>query len=349
MEGEKNVYYELKEEKEIFDLFVKKEEYNPIFEDQYERFPYYMSKYRNVFEPEVSKYLFENGLSVEYPDGKKFGLCLTHDIDSINLSNKDMLYYGFHSISKKRVKDTGRVILSKWKKNRSPFFNFKEIIRLEEKYNAKSSFYFLTLDKDEQDFNFKIEDIEQELGYIADNGWEVGLHGGHKSYDELKDLIEKKRRLEKVLGKKIVGYRNHYLRFKVPKTWELLSKADFKYDTTFGYHDCIGFRNGMCYPFKPFNLTTKKEIDILEIPLNIVDSTLFGNTMNLNHKKAWELSKQLIDTVEKYNGIITILWHNTHMRGRNLDFYEKILRYCYTKNAWITSGEKIYDWWTSKI
>lgn len=60
----------------------------------------------------------------------------------------------------------------------------------------------------------------------------------------LKILKKKKRRLEEVLGKKVVGYRNHYLRFRVPDTWELLSKAGFKYDTTFGYSDCAGFRNG---------------------------------------------------------------------------------------------------------
>ncbi len=131
-------------------------------------------------------------------------------------------------------------------------------MKLEEKYGAKSSFYFLTVEEGDLDFNFNVEDLDNELGYIIDNGWEVGLHGGHNSYNNLDDVREKKKRLEKVLGKKLIGYRNHYLKFKVPDTWIVLEKAGFKYDTTFGYADAVGFRNGMCHPFKPFNLHTNK-------------------------------------------------------------------------------------------
>ena len=150
--------------------------------------------------------------------------------------------------------------------------------------------------------------------------------------------------MEKVLGKKVVGYKNHFLKFKVPDTWSLLEKAGFKYDSTSGYADCVGFRNGMCHPFKPFNLNTGKEIDILEIPLTIMDCTLF-DYMRLDFGKAWDITKMLIDIVEKHKGIITILWHNTYMVDDKLKFYEKILKYCYEKEAWMTSGEEIRTWW----
>jgi peptidoglycan/xylan/chitin deacetylase (PgdA/CDA1 family) len=222
----------------------------------------------------------------------------------------------------------------------NPWWNFKDIMALEEKYNAKSSFYFLALNKEDLDFNFKIEDLEYEITDIADNGWEVGLHGGHEAYNNLDEINKEKKNLEKVLGKEVLGYRNHYLRFKVPDTWEFLIKSGFKYDTTFGYADCVGFRNGMCHPFKPFNINTNREIDILEIPLTIMDSTLF-NYMKLDIKGAWDIIKLLIDTVEKYNGVITILWHNTYMIDEYLKLYEKILNYCYDKGAWMTSGDKI--------
>ena len=186
--------------------------------------------------------------------------------------------------------------------------------------------------------------MEHEIGNIADKGWEVGLHGGHNAYNNLDEIEDKKKRLEKDLGKKVIGYRNHYLKFKVPDTWELLSKAGFKYDTTFGYADCVGFRNGMCHPFKPFNLDTNMEIDIFEIPLTIMDCTLF-DYMKLDFDKAWDVTKMLIDIVEKHKGIITILWHNTYMVDDKLKFYEKILNYCDEKGAWMASGEEIWKWW----
>jgi hypothetical protein len=153
--------------------------------------------------------------------------------------------------------------------------------------------------------------------------------------------------LEKVLGKEVIGYRNHYLRFKTPDTWGLLAKAGFKYDTTFGYHDRVGFRNGMCHPFKPFNLNTNKEIDILEIPLIIMDGALFDSVKSF--EEAWEITKRLIDTVENFNGVLTLLWHsnafNCAFRDKWVTFYDKLLKYCHEKNAWMTSGEKIWGWW----
>ncbi|NPE28441.1 hypothetical protein HNV12_10805 [Methanococcoides sp. SA1] len=339
----------LKQNNELWNLFTKEDEYNPMFTDQYDRVPYYVSSYRNIFEPKVSKFLLENGLKPEYPDGKKFAVCLTHDIDSIYPQKLRTLYNAFRSLTHGQIVNALKTSFSIIDKSQKPLWNFKDIMELEEKYNAKSSFYFLALDPDDRDFSYEIEDLEHELGHIVDNGWEVGLHGGHESYNNLEDIKRKKLRLERVLGKKVVGYRNHYLRFKVPDTWELLSRAGFKYDTTFAYADCVGFRNGMCHPFRPFNLSTNKEIDILEIPLNIMDVTMISH-MNIDQKRAWELTKQLIDTVEQYNGVFTILFHNdTYKLEENFKFYEKMLKYCSEKGAWMTSGEEICNWWMENV
>ena len=334
----------LKQNKELFDLFTRREEYSSLLLDRYQRFPYYLSRYRNILEPEVSKFLIENGLKVEYPDGKKFAVCLTHDIDAVNFPRFFGIYNAAISLIHGRIKNALKMPFYKINKNWNPWWNFKEIMALEEKYGAKSSFYFLALNKEDLDSNYKIEDLEHEIGDIADNGWEVGLHGGHEAYYNLDEIKKEKKRLEKVIGRKVIGYRNHCLKFKVPATWELLSKADFKYDSTFGYADCVAFRNGMCHPFKPFNLDTNKEIDILEIPLTIMDCTLF-EYMKLDIDEAWKLTKALISTVERYNGIITILWYNTYMFDEKLNFYKLILKYCNEKNAWMTSGEEIWKLW----
>ena len=325
---------------ELWDLFTKKEEYNPLLLDVHQRFPYYLSKNRTILEPIASKYLIENGLKVEYPEGKKFAVCLTHDIDVVNFPRSNLLYGAAKSLASGKIMNAFKMPFYNINNNWNSLCNFKKIMSIEDKYNAKSSFYFLALNKDDLDFNFNIEDLENEIASITENGWEVGLHGGHEAYNNLEEINKEKKNLEKVLGKEVTGYRNHYLRFKVPETWEFVSKSGFKYDTTFGYADCVGFRNGMCHPFKPFNLDTNKEIDILEIPLTIMDSTLF-NYMKLDIKGAWDIIKLLIDAVEKYNGVITILWHNTYMINEYLKLYEKILKYCYDKGAWMTSGDEI--------
>jgi len=212
---------------------------------------------------------------------------------------------------------------------------------LEEKYDAISTFFFMAENPWEQDYTYDIEDLEPEIKNIINRGWEVGLHGGHTTYLNPNDMREKKERLEKVTRKPVFGYRNHFLRFRVPDSWEYLSQAGFQYDSTVGYADCAGFRNGMCHPYRPIDLNTNKEIDIFEIPLILMDITLDQTYMRLEGKSKWEFIKMLIDRNSKCHGLLTILWHNSSIRGQNLEIYRKILEYCYEKGACMTSCEKI--------
>lgn len=338
-------------DKSLWDLYTRKEEYNPVSLDRYSRFPYYLSNNRNIFVPEVSKFLVENGWNIEYPHGSEFCVCLTHDIDYIHMSNIGRMLKILRKAPQLRIKDSFKNVAHILSIKKNPYWNFEKILTIEEKYNARSSFFILTLNRPDEDFSFCVNELEEVINNIISSGSEICLHGGHKAFVDLHEIIEKKKILESVIGKEVIGFRNHYLKFKVPDTWIHLSKAGIKYDSTCGYADCVGFRNGMCHPYNPFNLNSNQFINILEIPLVIMDSTLFGY-MALDYSNAWKITKRLIDEAKRYNGVITVLWHNTALSGDNSELYsklyEKILRYSYESNAWMTSGEEIYNWWTSK-
>lgn len=337
----------LQKNNEIWDLFTRKEEYQSLTRDQFDRFPFYASTNRNIFEPLASQYLIENGYRAEYPDNKSFAVCLTHDIDVVYESIPSKSLSALRHIRQGNLKESSHSIAQMHSKKK-PFWNFSAIMDLEQKYGAKSTFFFMAESPGEQNYSYKIEDLESEIGNIVERGWEVGLHGGHSTYLNAHEMKEKKERLEKVTHKPVLGYRNHYLRFKVPDTWECLSKAGFLYDSTLGYADCAGFRNGMCHPFRPFNLNTNNEINILEIPLVVMDDTLDQKYMRLDSRGKWELIKMLIDRVAACQGVFTLLWHNTYMNGENLELYEKILAYCKERDAWMTSGDRIISQITSK-
>jgi peptidoglycan/xylan/chitin deacetylase (PgdA/CDA1 family) len=355
------LYKKLEQNKELWDLFTRKEEYSQNKLDKYDRFGYANSGYKRISEAIVSDFMVENGLEIEYPDNKKFAICLTHDVDDVYPPFQHIFLSSLYCMRHFDINEIKKQLI--WvinKKKFSPYINFEKIIALEDLYNAKSSFYFMSTDRDIRRFRYNIEDLEIELGFIIDSGWEVGLHGGFYAYNDLRELKKEKKRLEEASGKEAIGYRSHYLRFKVPDTWNLLYKAGFKYDTTLGYPDTIGFRNGMCHPFKPFDLNCNKQIDIFEIPLNIMDGTLFHSARLTDEAKnfinptnsfdeAWHITKNLIDSVEKCHGIVTLLWHNyvfnCPFRENWSRLYKKILDYCDKKNAWMTNGEEIYNWW----
>jgi len=330
-------------DEEIWDLFTRKEEYEKGDRDQYGRFSYYLSRHRDVFVPRVSKMLIEAGCCCEYPESQPFAICLTHDIDAVY---RPLYVKGAEIAKALRERDLLRAkqIGMQLRSSRLPAWNFKEIADIEESYEARSTFYLLALERGIPEHAYMIEDLEHEISALHDGGWEIGLHGGCRAYRDLERLQNEKRHLETVLGRTITGYRNHYLRFQVPKTWELLEQAGFQYDTTLGYTDCIGFRNGMCHPFQPFNLNKGREMAILEIPLAVMDRTLLMH-MRLNPEQAWDQMKRLFDMAEQYHGVITILWHNEFMTGVPLQLYRRILEYGRQKGAWMTGGHEIATWW----
>jgi peptidoglycan/xylan/chitin deacetylase (PgdA/CDA1 family) len=338
----------LRQHGELWDLYTRKEEYSPRRLDQYGCFPFADSSYQEILTPVVSQYLKDNGFEIKYPDNRKFAVCLTHDVDDIYPPLKHTLLSTLACLKQRNFGGLRKQIF--WKlhgKEKSPYWNFTEIMDLEERYGARSSFYFLATDSDVSRFRYNIEDLENELGQIIDKGWEVGLHGGYYAYDDLEKILVEKKRLEHVLGRKVTGYRNHYLRFQVPDSWEYLAQAGFGYDTTLGYNETVGFKNGMCYPFRPYNLHTDREVSLLEIPLTIMDSTLFE--MVSSYDEAWELVKQLVDTVASCQGVLTLNWHsnsfNCPYKAHWPRMYEEILKYCQTKNAWLTNGSELITWW----
>lgn len=119
----------LKQHKDLYDLFTKQEEYNSQILDRYQRFPYYLGKHRDIFEPIVSKFLINNGLTIDYPDDKKFAICLTHDIDSVYLSKKAMISRFANSVMNNNIKDAHKILFHKLNKKWNPFGTLVKLCR----------------------------------------------------------------------------------------------------------------------------------------------------------------------------------------------------------------------------
>lgn len=334
----------LRPETELWDLFTRKEEYQPLITDHLQRFPYFASDHRNVFFPEASAFLARNGLAPSYPEDRPFAVCLTHDIDVLHYAPLRVGYEAAMALRRLEPAESLKALVSPLSKRANRLWCFRKMMDVERKYGARSTFFFLALEKGELDKNYSLGELREEMQEILRSGCEIGLHGSHEAHCSLDLIKREKGRLEEVLGKPVIGYRNHFLRFAVPTTWECIQAAGFEYDATFGYHDCIGFRNGMCHPFRPFNVNTDRQIDLLEIPLAVMDLTLSGY-MRVDTPSAWELIRSMIDSVAEVRGVFNILWHNTQYHGEMLELYERILAYCHEKNAWIVPAAEVAGWW----
>lgn len=163
--------------------------------DKHGRYPYYLSNNRDVLDPKVSKFLIQNGLNIDFPEGKKFALALTHDIDKIHVGVLDVLTKSLKNLSKFQMKKAIKNIRTRVFKQYNPYHNFKEIIDIEEKYNSKSTFYFQTCGKKSMAYHpdYNIDELKQELKYIINKGWEVGLHGSYFSHNNIEKIKEEKK------------------------------------------------------------------------------------------------------------------------------------------------------------
>ena len=295
-----------------------------------------------------------------WPDGKKFAVCLTHDVDEIRKTYQ----YFTQAVRGIRVRKLSKVIyqLSSFFTDRilgrNPYWTFEDIMKLEEKLGVRSTFYFLketakvnifkpsTWHHYARKYDFKESEVANIIRKLSSNGWEIGLHGSYESYQDKEKLKYEKAELESVLGKKVSGIRQHHLNLKIPETWEYQEEAGFEYDTSLGFKGGkrIGFRWGTCFPFHPFN--NGKMMSILEIPVTIMDISIAPD------RNGWKRCLEIIDTVEGYGGVLTLLWHHTVFNEKEhpgmRELYERIINTCREKNAWITNASSIAKWWLKR-
>ena len=333
----------LQAEPALWDLYTKREEYDATAHvtSQF---------YRDTLNarPLVSQFLVEKGYSIEYPEGRPFAICLTHDIDDVNIP---ATHLGRMALQRIRSGDfpgfRDAVLATAGRGRQEVYRNFLAIRRLEDEYGAGSTFFFLATDHDIIRFRYRIEDLAGDLGSLADTGAEIGLHGGFSTCGSPEGIRAEKGRLEKVLGRGVTGYRNHFLRFHVPDSWEYLAGAGFSYDSTLGYNHATGFRNGMAHPFRPFNLKTGTRTPILEIPLVVMERAYLNH--GVTPARAWESIQSLLETVEGCHGVLTVNWHNTTLAGMPdrvwERMYRKILRYGRDHRAWMAGGAEIAGFW----
>jgi peptidoglycan/xylan/chitin deacetylase (PgdA/CDA1 family) len=332
----------------LWDRYTLAEEYSPQFLDRYGRLPSPLRTSGLLVNPEVSRTLVDRGFSPAWPDDHSFALCLTHDIDSITTPLLGNFWQGVRGAMRGDVRSAARHWQAMVARRRDPLRNLDEIMELEESFGARSTFFLLALTSEDADYAYPVDELVGDCRNALERGFEIGLHGGHDAHHDPETLSREKIRLERAIGRSVSGYRNHYLRFSVPETWSLLADAGFVYDSTLGYADCVGFRNGCCHPFRPFDRRTGAEVDLMELPLVIMDRTL--EHMDLEPETSRTLVRYLVDQVAACRGVMTVLWHNQQLsKESEKAAYMDLLSYARDRGAWLTTGESIVRWWRSHV
>ena len=296
-----------------------------------------------------------------WPDGKKFAVCLTHDVDEIRKTyqyfSRPLVHFRRGEFSK-AIGHIKSFFTDKFSGN-NPYWTFERLMDVEDELGVRSTFFFLQEDGDvklfkpgtwklyARKYRFDNLDVIKVIKKLSSGGWEIGLHGSYYSFLDLEKLSRDKKDLEEISNQVVHGIRQHHLNLKIPETWQYHEKIDLEYDSSLGFKNDVGFRWGTCFPFHPLDAGSGKPLSILELPLVVMDTPLFTT-----EKDIWDEILDIVDIVEKQNGLLTILFHHSVFNEREYpgwtDMYQKLINLCKEKNAWITTGNEINKWWRSR-
>jgi len=267
---------------------------------------------------------------------RKFEIIPTHDVDLPRLwwNVKGFIKYLAGDFLKR--KDIKAVLwsfknyFSKLKGGKDPYDTFDYLMSLSEKNGIKSHFFFMSGGVTNKDNYYKIDHpiVLELLQEIDERGHGIGFHPSYNAYNDNEQFKKELTLLKKYSPQPIETGREHFLRFENPKTWSIWEENNMKWDSTMSYADHEGFRCGVCYPFPVFDVFQRKQLNLIERPLIVMDGSLV-TYQDLTFQEGYDKVNNLVQEVKKYEGEFVFLWHNSAFNTLNWKpfqlIYERIL------------------------
>ena len=146
---------------------------------------------------------------------------------------------------------------------------------------------------------------------------------GHQS-----ELISKERhQFEKAFRQRPRGLRHNKLTSCEPEDLLQAYVSGFRNDYSMGYADVVGFRLGTCRPVKFINPNTRLLTELILHPLVLRDLTMSDQRyMALEQDEAERIAHDLIRTTARYNGELTLLWHNDLLSQKTHPWHSVLYR-----------------------
>ncbi|MBK0403783.1 polysaccharide deacetylase family protein [Adhaeribacter sp. BT258] len=329
--------------------------------DRFGRFPYKASlqfQHNFVAVPIVNYYFdilrtaLEKGYDISLRNSQnQFATFLSHDVDRLESAWK---VEGLRQLKKGNLLQIPKL---GWQKLRGAdhWHNLKTVAKTVKKLGGISTFFWLAQKGKYQnhpnaDYNISESKYQQLIKFLEDEGFENAVHG---SFGSSENAAQLKNEAAKI-NAKVSGNRFHYLCFDPEKTPQNLAQAGINYDSTLGFAEHFGFRNAYCFPFRPFDFSSLKPYPFLEVPLNLMDATLWHpNYLQIPPEKVAETIKPMLLEIKKFGGVLGLLWHNENFSELNtkngLRAFENIMHELLQLETQFKTGAQLYHDFSKKL
>lgn len=284
-----------------------------------------------------------------WPSNKRYAVALSHDVDYPEMFRwiEVLRYLGKYRMKSKMRKVIDIII------GKESFWKFEDWVKLENRYGLKSAMYFCGAKGSLLRYVFKAPDpfydvrqdqFKRVLNYLAQNGFEVGLHSSYLAYQSTDRFLEEKKTVEESLREPIFGNRHHYWHMNpdnLSETALIHDEIGLLYDSSVCFAKRCGFRFGICSPFHLYDPIRHRHARVLELPTSLMDDHLFKYFgLSYFSKPQFEIDA-LINSVKEHGGVFLV---DYHVRGFNETFYPKwVETYKYILNKINEDGDFYSD------
>ena len=260
------------------------------------------------------------------PQPRVLRLKLTHDIDDIGIPFRLRASIG-HTLKRFHPSATLRDFLSSMGVAEPAELTLvRRLGEISRSRGLHSSFYWKASSRGPRDSGYDPADprVQRVIQLLQQQGFEMGVHPGYETFSVRSELASEVDRLRRTLRVNSFGGRQHYLRWS-PQTWLDWEACGLSYDSSVGFAEHFGFRAGTAYPYRPWSLQENREINLVEVPLILMDCTPV-KYMKMYRAEALARIKTIVKRTALTGGVFTLLWHNTPLLDRDYDgWYEPIL------------------------
>ena len=306
-----------------FYLLSRYEEYLPYVQDEYERFPVNESlafQHNFLDKPLVDIWAlkFLELLKEKFPGyafkDRRFEMISTIDVNNVYayrhkglVRNVGGFINDFFNFRIDRIIERILVLL---RIRKDPYDTFNEILKISKTNEIKTIFFFLIGDYTTYDTNVSSSNnVYRSLIKSVADYVNVGLLPSYFTMKNSEKLKKEKKKLEQIVNQPIVKSRQHYLRLKLPETYQNLIDLDIIEDHSMGYAKEYGFRASTCTPFYFYDLDFEIQTPLKIFPFAVMDTTL-NDHLGLVPAVAKSKILQLKEEVKKVNGTFITIFHN---------------------------------------
>lgn len=287
----------------------------------------------------LRKLLREQGIEIAEPPQKISKVYLTHDVDRMGHYRNVRGLLGGLLRGLKRPSEGNQAFRSFFGSiTLDPWYTFPYMYKLDMGLQRKAgtdnceviTFFRTGISSRKEDkpvVNIHHPDHKTLIKYTRRKGITFGLHTSYEAGCTPSLIPDEKKKLEKVTNQVCNYNRNHYLNNREPEDFEWLLKSDITGDFSMGYADMAGFRLGTCRSVHWINPATRELTNLILHPLTIMDVSLSDKRyMYMNAHDAYNYCSHLISTIEKFNGELSLLWHNDSCEKKPSGYHRHLYR-----------------------